>query len=212
MSPIPVLSESLAEFLSPDELDAAHLMRERFHVDVTRTYQFWEAAVVRITDGVPTSHKCPWDVEIDPEGIAIRVEVKFSQEFRCRFQTGVREVMKFADPKGSATEKASHVTILVGIDAVDAVHTWAIPSALLPQSRSITLTSPRVRLDGHARSRVDSWRCPPTQLLPETLRAWRCHLHYDRDHHAQTAAQTRLAAEHAGMEPLPLDDEQGELF
>ena len=39
-----------------------------------------------------------------------------------------------------------------------------------------------------------------------------CHLHYDREHHAQTAARSRLAAEHAGMEPLPLDDEQGELF
>jgi hypothetical protein len=29
-----------------------------------------------------------------------------------------------------------------------------------------------------------------------------CHLHYDREHHAQTAARTRAAALAAGMEPL----------
>jgi hypothetical protein len=34
-----------------------------------------------------------------------------------------------------------------------------------------------------------------------------CHLHYDRDHHAQTAARTRQAARTADMDPLfPLAD------
>jgi hypothetical protein len=30
-----------------------------------------------------------------------------------------------------------------------------------------------------------------------------CHLHYDRDHHARTAARTRAQAATAGMDPLP---------
>lgn len=29
-----------------------------------------------------------------------------------------------------------------------------------------------------------------------------CHLHYDREHHAQTAARTRAALATAGMEPM----------
>jgi hypothetical protein len=31
----------------------------------------------------------------------------------------------------------------------------------------------------------------------------RCHLNYDRGHHAQTAARTRALAAAAGMDPLP---------
>lgn len=189
-----MLSEPLAAFLTPEEIAAARLMRDQFRVDVTRTFQFWEAAVARITTGALTSQGCPWDIELDYFGAPLRIEVKFSQEFECRFRAGSRHVLKFASPKGDGAEKASHVTVLLGIDELDDVHAWAIPSASLPQSASITLTSPRVRKGGTSRSPVDVWRCPPTQLLPEVLRAWRCHLHYDRDHHRETAAATRRAA------------------
>jgi hypothetical protein len=189
-----MLSEPLAAFLTAEEISAAQLMRDQFAVDVTRTYQFWEAAVARITTGALTPQGCPWDVELDYFGSPVHIEVKFSQEFESRFQAGTRHVMKFASPKGDGAEKASHVTVLLGIDELDDVHAWAVPSASLAQSASITLTSPRVRRGGTSRSPVDVWRCPPTQLLPEVLRAWRCHLHYDRDHHRETAAATRRAA------------------
>ncbi|MYT26092.1 hypothetical protein GTW69_38480 [Streptomyces sp. SID7760] len=198
-----MLSEPLAAFLTPEEIAAVRLMRDQFGVDVTRTFQFWEAAVARITTGAVTSQGCPWDIELDYFGTRLRIEVKFSQEFECRFQAGTRHVLKFASPKGDGAEKASHVTVLLGIDQLDDVHAWAVPSASLPQSASITLTSPRVRRGGTSRSLVDVWRCPPTQLLPEVLRAWRCHLHYDREHHRQTAAVTRRAAvEAAGQTVL----------
>lgn len=44
----------------------------------------------------------------------------------------------------------------------------------------------------------------PEHCDPANLRAMcqGCHLHYDRDHHAQTAARTRALAATAGMDPL----------
>ena len=44
----------------------------------------------------------------------------------------------------------------------------------------------------------------PQNCAPANLRAFcqGCHLHYDRDHHAQTAARTRAAAATVGMDPL----------
>lgn len=47
----------------------------------------------------------------------------------------------------------------------------------------------------------------PENCDPDNLRAMcqGCHLHYDRDHHAETRAQTRAAAlVAAGVVPLPL--------
>lgn len=199
-----MFAESLDAFLDETELAAISLMREQFQVDVARTYQFWESAVSRIITGQMTPHGCPWDVELDYFGSPICIEVKFSQEFDCRFRAGVRPVFKFAAPRGEGREKASAVTVLVGIDSRDDVHTWVIPSAALPRVASITLTSPRARLGGSSRSAVDAWRCPPTQLLPEVLYAWRCHLHYDRDHHRETALATRRA--------MLAAQGQGELF
>lgn len=190
---MPILAEPLDAFLAPEELESIRLMRDEFHVDVTRTYQFWEATVARITTGALTRHKCQWDIELDHLGALICIEVKFSQEFECRFRTGVRRVFKFALPKGGGQEKPGDVTVLIGIDDRNHVHAWAVPSALLPQSASITLTSPNARLGRSSRSQVDHWRCPPTQLLPEVLRAWRCHLAYDASHHRATAARTRAA-------------------
>ena len=45
----------------------------------------------------------------------------------------------------------------------------------------------------------------PENCDPANLRAMcqGCHLHYDRDHHAQTAARTRALALAAIMDPLP---------
>ncbi|UJL29955.1 hypothetical protein HZU38_05495 [Mycolicibacterium vanbaalenii] len=44
----------------------------------------------------------------------------------------------------------------------------------------------------------------PEDCRDENLRAMcqGCHLHYDRDHHAQTAARTRTAALEAQMAPM----------
>lgn len=44
----------------------------------------------------------------------------------------------------------------------------------------------------------------PENCDPDNLRAFcnGCHLYYDRDHHAQTAARTRALAATAGMDPL----------
>jgi hypothetical protein len=44
----------------------------------------------------------------------------------------------------------------------------------------------------------------PENVDPANLRAMcnGCHLHYDREHHAQTAARTRARAATAGMEPM----------
>lgn len=168
------LSERIGWFMGADEVAAARLLRDQLGVDVLRTYQFWEAVIARLTTGEITAHGCPWDVELDYFGESIRIEVKFSQEFECKFDSGVRHVMKFASPKGGGAEKSGHVTVLVAIDRLDDVHAWVIPSALLSKSTSITLTSPRCR-GAKSRSIVDFWRCPITQLLPEVLRAWRTH-------------------------------------
>jgi hypothetical protein len=69
-----MLSAPLTAFVDPAELFAARLMRERFHVDFVRTYQFWEAAVARIVTGSLTPHECPWDVELDYFGAPVRIE------------------------------------------------------------------------------------------------------------------------------------------
>ena len=47
----------------------------------------------------------------------------------------------------------------------------------------------------------------PENCDPANLRAMcnGCHLHYDRDHHAETRAATRAADLASWMDPLPLD-------
>lgn len=195
------LGEPVSAFLARPELDAIEVTRQGLGVDVTRTYQFWESAVARITTGTVTSHGCPWDVVLPYGDFTIRIEVKFAQEFMCRFGDGPRPVFKFAAPKGTHAEKPADVVVLVGIDELDMVHTWAVPAATMPQSTSITMTSPRARA-GQSTSRargVDDYRCPLTQLLPEILRAYRCHLRYDAELHKANAAWTR-----AGRPPVQL--------
>lgn len=211
-----LLSEPLTDFLDPEESAAVDLMRRSFRVDVTRTYQFWEAAVARLTGGSLTAHGCPWDVELPYFDRPIRIEVKYSQESWCQFQQGRRAIFKFAAPKGAGVEKAADVIVLVGIDGNEDVYTWVIPARKVRKCASITLTSPRFRV-GASRSReIDSYRCPPTQTLPEVLRAYRrhirhdCHAHrcYSLQHHAQTRAETRRrAAEQAGQLTLTMTED-----
>lgn len=47
----------------------------------------------------------------------------------------------------------------------------------------------------------------PENCDPQNLKAWcqRCHLHYDRDHHAETAYRTRREGRALGdlLEPTP---------
>ncbi|MFD8577188.1 hypothetical protein ACFV1H_17885 [Streptomyces virginiae] len=189
------LAEPLDAFLGADELAALELVRAKLGVDATRTYQFWESSVARLLDGRLTSHKCPWDVELPYGTHRIRVEVKYAQESWCRFRAGERAVFKFAAPKGAQpSEKPAEVIVLMGIDANANAHAWAVPSHVIRRCPSITLTSPRFRT-GTSRSRgVDLYRCPPTQLLPEVLRAYRERL---TPHHAETRARTRRAAAEA---------------
>lgn len=195
------LSEPLTDFMSPDEQAALNLMSTSFGVDVARSYQFWEALVARITSGTLTAHKCPWDVELPYLDEPIHIEVKYAQETSCRFRAGTRSIFKFAAPKGLATEKPVDVVVLIGIDGLDHVSTWVVPGAAIRQCASITMTSPRFRKGTESRSRgVDGYLCPPSQLLPEVLRSYRAHLHYDRNHHRHTAATTRRAAREAASQ------------
>lgn len=173
------LSEPLADFMSPEELAALMLMSSSFGVEVARSYQFHESLVGRITSGTLTNHKCPWDIELPYGDQPIRIEVKYAQESWCNFANGRRAIFKFAAPKGLTTPKDADVIVLVGLDSLDHLSTWAIPAAVVQQCTSITLTSPRFRKGGASKSRgVDAYRCPPSQLLPEVLRSYR--EHFDR--------------------------------
>lgn len=188
------LAEPLSAVLSADVLGAIAFVRAEMAVDISRTYQFWEAMVARITTGTLTSHKCPWDVELSQGPHRIRIEVKFAQETMCRFLNGPRPIFKFANPKGQKTEKTAHVVVLLGIGADDEVHCWAVPGRALRKCKSITFTSPRARL-GASRSRgIDGYRCPLTQLLPEVLRSYRAHL--------AMASHTRAVKAAGDTEPL----------
>lgn len=201
------LGGELNEFLTPAELEARAVLMG-FGVDIARTYQFWEHAVARFTTGTTTSHKCPWDVELPFADETVLIEVKFSGEMLVQFSQGERLVFKFGTPTGTGAQpKQSHVTVLIGIDAADRVHTWIVPSAYLAHAPvSITLTSPRARLGGPPRSSVDHFRSPLDQVLPEVLRAYSCHLRYDADHHRETRAATRRAELAEQMAPLfPLE-------
>lgn len=203
-----MLAESITSFVSASEMAAAETMRTGFGVDVTRTYQFWEAAVARLTGGSLTRASCPWDVELPYIGRPIRIEVKYAQESWCQFRTGRRAIFKFAAPKGMGAEKSADVIALIGLDELQDVHAWVLPARRVRKCASITLTSPRFRI-GASRSRgVGDYYCPPTQVLPEVLRAYREHVHHDchLHYHRETAARTRAAAlAEAGQLALPLE-------
>lgn len=189
------LSEPIATLLGADEVHALRVMRQSFGVDVMKTFQFWEAMVARIVAGRLTAHKCGWDVEIDcEEAEAVRVEVKHSAEFMCRFRSGTRPVFKFANPKGLRSPKAAHAIVLLGIDSNSDLHAWVLPPHAIGLVASITLTSPS-HLTGTATRTfpMDEFRCPPTQILPEVLRVSRDVTVYDRQHHNETAYHTRRA-------------------
>lgn len=198
------LAEPLSDLLTVDELAAIGLLQNQMGIDVTRTFQFWEALVATITSGTLTDHKCPWDVELWQGPCHIRIEVKFAQEILCRFADGPRQVFKFADPKGRGTEKTAHVVVLLGIDAANEVHCWVIPGRTVRYCKSITLTSPRVRLRASRSRSVDGHRCPVRQLLPEVLRAYRAHIG-DADEHKAQASRTRAAKATVGMDALDFD-------
>jgi hypothetical protein len=140
-----LLAEQVADILAPDELTTIRLVREQFGIDIARTYQFWETAVVRLTTGTVTGHKCPWDVELEYINGPVRIEVKYAQETWCQFRTGRRAIFKFADPKGCGAEKGAHVVVLVGIDECSDAYAWVVPARVVRKCRSITLTSPRFR-------------------------------------------------------------------
>jgi len=169
---MPRLSEALDSVLGPEEMNALVLLRDGMGLDIARTHQFWESFVAVATSGRLTPRSCPWDVELDHYAEPIRIEVKFSQEFDCVFRNGTRPVLKFALPRGGGVAKPSDVTVFIGIDSADDVHCWVAPTTVIPQVASITMTSPRVRV-GRSRTGLDSWECPPSELLPAVLHTWR---------------------------------------
>lgn len=190
----PDLWEPLAGFLSADEARAIDTLRKTLGVDPTRSFQFFEALVARILDGRLTSHKCGWDVEIGEGDLVIRIEVKYAAESMCRFRNGPRPIFKFADPRGRGAPKDAHALVLLGIDSAGDLHAWVAPRAGVGQVPSITLTAPKHRTGTSTRAfPFDAFRCPPSQLLPEVLRAARDLTVYDAKHHAETAAATRRA-------------------
>lgn len=154
----------LADLLQADEYAALVLLRDRFGVDLSRTYQFWERVTATMLAGTTTPAGCGWDVELE----GIRVEVKFSQEFGVRFTAGPRRVFKWA----GLTRQDAHVTVLYGVDPDDHVSLWVVPSALL--GGTATVVSPRTRRAvGGRQSPLDGWHVPLDQLLPAVLRCAR---------------------------------------
>lgn len=190
------LHEPLDDWLTAAELAAIDTMR-RFGADPLRDYRFWEALVCRIIDGRPTGHNVAWDVELDhPRGAPVRVEVKHSVEFACAFSNGTRRVFRFAKPRGKdGAAKDCDALVLIGADSDGDVHTWVVPPAALKQCHSVTLTSPKRRKWNSDRSYpIDEFLCPPSQLLPEVLRASRRNGRpYDHDHHRANSQATRRA-------------------
>jgi hypothetical protein len=169
----------LLTFMTPEELDAATLIRDQLGVDLVRTFQFWEAAVARMVGGRTTGHRCPWDVELDyPDGSTIRIEVKFAQTTNVKFAQGPRDIYKFADPRGRSTAKDADVLIFIGVNRDDSIDLWVAPCSVIPQSRSITITVPRARSGGAAsvRSLLVSYAAPFDQLLVAVLNAYHVQL------------------------------------
>ena len=187
------LFEPLASFISSSEFDAINTVR-RMGCDPTRDFRFWEAMVSRIVGGTMTPSQCPWDVEIDLPWslIPLRVEVKSSSEFMCKFNNGTRPVFKFALPHGVGQQKKPcEGIVLIGLDAGLDMHTWVVPAGVIKAGcKSLTITSPKRRVQASGRGYdLDRFACPPSQLLPELLRT----LHYDRHHHAANSYATRKA-------------------
>lgn len=190
------LHEPLDQWLTDAELAAIRTMRQ-FGADPLRDFRFWEALVCRILDGRPTGHSVAWDVELDhPRGAPIRVEVKHSVEFDCAFSNGTRPVFRFAKPKGKdGPPKDCDAIVLIGCDGEGEgdMHTWVLPPRAIKQCHSVTLTSPKHRKWNSDRSYpTDEFLCPPSQMLPEVLRASRANGRpYDHQHHQQNAWATR---------------------
>lgn len=174
----PDLSEPLTYLLIADEMAATETLRAGLGIDPTRTFQFWESVVARLTGGDTTPAACPWDVTLPfAADETIRIEVKYAQESSCAYSSGERLVFKWADLKGRRTEKPAEVIVLLGLDALDRVHAWVVPASKIRQVRSVTVTSPRTLVGAvGVHSAVAPYRCPPTQVLPEVLRAYREHL------------------------------------
>lgn len=167
-------TEPLFELLGPDEAAALLTLRASLRFDATKSFLFWESIVARLTGGTLTSPGCAWDVELRWGAQTIRIEVKYSLETLCRFANGTRPIFKFSSPRGEGKRaKPIDVLVCIGLDTEERVHAWVSPARMIRASRSITLTSPRVRKTGHDRSALMAGRCPVIQVLPEVLRAYR---------------------------------------
>lgn len=188
--------EQINELLTIEEVQAISVVRESFGLDICKSFRFWERMIARIVDGHETSHKCSWDVEIHYGETVIKIEVKSSSEFICKFDTGSRPVFKFALPKGDKKQKEAEVIVLIGMDADDDVYAWVAAASEIRQSKSITLTSPSHRaIYAKRHYSLDQYSCPPSQLLPEILNAWRRHYNYDHPMHMFNSARTRRSKE-----------------
>lgn len=182
--------ELLSEVLSDDELIALYALSGI--CDARRFSDFWENVVARVLSGEVTPHQCPWDISL----IGVRIEVKFSTSFTCRFSSGSRKVFKFASLTGAGcAHKECDVLVLIGYDAPH-VYCWVIPYGnAIRKTATISVPSVRnSRLGSSPQALFDKYASCLTQLLPDVLEA--CphryeHLRHDARQHADSARVTR---------------------
>lgn len=109
-----------------------------------------------------------------------------------QFSNGARRVFRFAGLRPGSAD----AYVLVGLDRSDRVWLWVLGDSDVPKTGTCTLNNPLLAV-GESRSKIAGLRVPVDKIIPA------CHLHYDRDHHAQTRRQT-ADAERAARGELPL--------
>lgn len=197
----PAVGVPVDEVLPGGVLTAARALRAASGFDPLRSDRFWEHAVALLIGGEVTAAKSPYDVAV-PDGP--RVEVKFSAEFTMRLGFGApRSVYRWTGLSGGPSQRKGDdiVTVLIGVDRSDRVSMWTIPRWAVDGTNTATIVVPGQGHGGDTRSGLRGHATYPPDLLRDVLIvAGGCHLAYDREHHAETRAQTiRTEREAAGQ-------------
>lgn len=179
---------TLDELLTPEQAHAVELIRSTLGADPAADSKFWEHLLGHMLAGTVTPDGAAHDLDLQ----GARVEVKFSREFQMLLGNQRRSnVFRWAGLSGHGRRlKDATSTVLVGLDRSRDVWFWVIPAAAIGTTRVVTCVVPSDRT-GLDRAALDSYRTDPGDILG------RC-LHYDRDHHAETARATRDAAQGQG--------------
>jgi hypothetical protein len=165
-----MLSANYSELFTDKLLYARASSIEEIGFDFTLSPDFWENWVAQVTGGETTSRGSDCDV-ICYGWRTFRFEVKFSQAFLMKFDTGTRKVFRWRITKPQlAREIKPCAIVLIGVDN-ETVWTWA--SRVERLGNSITVTVPTERRGGRRGSDFDALEVPPDNLLPALLRTWR---------------------------------------